>query len=779
MTGVRKSWTPLQDQQVLKQHCALLAHLDESELEQLIRDARPVEIAAGDPVFVSGQATDKAFIVLSGRLAVLFTRDWGEPRIIDEVGRGGMVGEIELLNGDKCMADVRTLEDCRLLCMSKTTFECLMAEHPSVWREVSELARKRTCRLLMTRQISELFGTARTKISDPLLRLDAEEEWLNFEQKVLHKLEDRIDWIRLGRGEYLFLQGDRPDGAYVLVSGLLGVNVTDGAIGQHEIARIRQGEIVGELALIMDAKRSASVVALRDSELFRLSPDVFAAVSERYPRRLVNVYGTITERFYKNVSGVARRIRSSNIAFMTASADVPLSEFTRELLGRLARHTEIEHLTSRSVDQALGRVGAANSSENELENDRLVQWLNGRDSESGLVVFQGDTEWSNWNHRCLRQSDSLYVVADARGDPDLTSAISQATEIAQKWSLVLLHPQHTDRPRSSARWLNDERFSAIYHVRQNNKQDMARLARIIGGRAVGLVLGGGGARGFAHLGVLKALEEQGVPVDMIGGTSIGAPISGWIAQGKNAKEILDLTINAFKSLIDITLPITSMISGKRISSVIFRETAEWDIEDYWLPFFCVSTNLTTFKPRIHRRGNSAHAIRASVSIPGVLPPVPDAGELLVDGGVLNNLPIDVMRRMNPDGIVIAIDVVAEQGLKAREDYGHSLSGWRSLLGKFGPWWNAPKAPPIASILMQSVMVGSSHARERMLQLGLADYYQNINVQGIGLLQFENAQEAAAIGYEQSIEPLKKWVASMKDRGQRKMVSDGSVSSSQA
>jgi predicted acylesterase/phospholipase RssA/CRP-like cAMP-binding protein len=751
---------PLQDLQILKQHCALLASLDDRQLEQLIRDARPVTVAAGDRVLESGQVTEEAFIVLNGCLAVLLKRDWGEPRIIDEVGAGSLAGEIELLNGDTCMADVRALEDSRLLCLSKSVFERLMREHAGVWRNVSELARTRTCRLLMTRQIGDLFGTARTKISDPLLRLDAEEDWLNFEQEFLHKLEDRVDWVRLRRGEYLFHKGDEPDGACVLVSGLLGVNVTDGTSGQHEIARIRQGEIVGELALITDSRRSASVVALRDSELFRISPELFAAVSERYPRRLVNVYAAITERFYKNVAGAAPRGRSSNVAFLAASSDVPLNQFTSDLLGLLGEHAEIEHLTSNSVDEALGRVGAANSGENELENDRLVQWLNGRDSRQGFVVFQGDNDWSNWNQRCLRQCDELYVVADAGGDPDLVASISRDTELGQKWNVVVLHPQDTGRPRNSARWLKDNRFSAIYHVRKNNEQDMARLARIIGGRAVSLVLGGGGARGFAHLGVLRALEEQGVPVDMVGGASIGAPISGWIAQGKNANEVLDLAISAFKSLIDITLPLTSMISGKRISRVIFRETAEWDIEDYWLPFFCVSTSLTTFKSKVHLRGNSAHAIRASVSIPGVLPPVPDGGELLVDGGVLNNLPIDVMRKMNPAGVIIAVDVVAEQGLQAREDYGHSLSGWRSFLGKSGLWWKAPQAPPIASILMQSVMVGSSQTRERMLQMGLADYYQNINVQGIGLLQFEAVEKAAAIGYQQSIDPLKKWVASM-------------------
>lgn len=754
---------PLQDQQILRQHCTLLGSLDDRELDQLIRHASFSNLAAGDALLETGQISEQAFVLLEGHLAVLVTRDWGEPRIIDEIDVGGVVGEIELLGGGRCMADVRAMADSRLLCLSKHTCEELLSTHPGVWQDVSELARKRTCRLLMTHQISDLFGTAGMKISDPLLRLDAEEDWLNFEKEILKQLEDRIDWVRLKRGDFLFHEGDEPDGAYVLVSGLLGINVISAVLGQHEIARIRQGEIVGEMALIMDAKRSASVLALRDCELFRLAPEVFAAVMERYPRQLVNVYGKITERFYRNVSDSAQRSRSSNIAFLAASEDVPFNEFVQQLLHCLAVHTQYEHLTSQSVDQALARPGVANSGETELQNDRLVQWLNGHDSGADLVIYQGDQAGSNWNQRCIRQSDTVFIVADAVDTPDLDAITSRLAGPSQNWNLVLLHPRHTDRPRNSSRWLKDPRFTAIYHVRQKNERDMARLARIIGGCAVSLVLGGGGARGFAHIGVLHALEELGVQIDMVGGTSIGAPISGWIAQGKNAVEIQQSAIKAFKSLIDITLPVTSLISGKRISKVIFRETAEWDIEDFWLPFFCVSTSLTTFSSRVHRHGNSAHAIRASISIPGVLPPVPDDGELLVDGGVLNNLPVDVMRKMNPNGIIIAIDVVAEHGLEARENYGYSLSGWHKMLTKLMPWLKTLKAPPIASVLMQSTMVGSSLARSHVLQLGLADHYQNIDVRSVGLLQFEAVEKAAKVGYEQSIEPLREWVASQKYR----------------
>jgi predicted acylesterase/phospholipase RssA len=246
---------------------------------------------------------------------------------------------------------------------------------------------------------------------------------------------------------------------------------------------------------------------------------------------------------------------------------------------------------------------------------------------------------------------------------------------------------------------------------------------------------------------------------MIGGTSIGAPLAGWVAQSMNPDECLVAAKKAFSSLMDPTLPATAMLSGRRISRVINEETAAWDIEDYWLPFFCVSTSLTTGKAKIHRLGNSARAIRSSVSIPGVLPPVPEKDELLVDGSVLNNLPIDIMRAMNPHGTIIAIDVIGDRGMKARGDYGLSVSGWHEALSRFNPRRRSIRSPNIGGVILQSMMVGSYLFRDGLLEQGLADFYLKIDVTGVGLLQFEAVQAAADIGYEASIDPLREWQAS--------------------
>jgi len=271
------------------------------------------------------------------------------------------------------------------------------------------------------------------------------------------------------------------------------------------------------------------------------------------------------------------------------------------------------------------------------------------------------------------------------------------------------------------------------------------------------VLGGGGARGFAHLGVLRACEELGIKIDMVGGTSIGSPIAAWIAQGKPADDCLKSALKTFSSLIDLTVPFTSMISGRRISRTIKEQASDWDTEDFWLPYFCVSTNLTTAKQVVHRNGNSGAAIRSSVSIPGVLPPVPDNGDLLVDGGVLNNLPIDIMREMNPSGTVIAFDVAPPRGPSAKEDYGMSMSGWQQLFRMLVPGLKPIRAPRIGVVIMQSMVIGSSLARERALNQKIADYYQNIHVKNVGMLYFKSIKQAEKVGYESVIEPLRQWL----------------------
>jgi predicted acylesterase/phospholipase RssA/CRP-like cAMP-binding protein len=741
----------------LHTHCSFLRGLDTDVVELLLNQSDIIEVDPGQAIFSAGDIADKVFIVLSGRLAALVPRDWGEDRVLEEFGVGDLVGEVEVLNGDERLSDVRAMETSRCLAVPLEAFERLLSVHEQVWKDVSSLARTRICRFLLSSQINRMFGTGAMEISNPMLRLNAEQEWLDFEQEILHTLEQNADWLSLNRDDYLFRQGDEASDAFVVVSGMLQVRIRDPLAEERIVAEVGQGEIVGELALLTKQQRTASVVAKRDCELFRVPGDLFARTAEKFPRILLNVYRSSLDRIVRNTSRLAWRPKISNVAIVPASPDLELGGFVTELVTAMAQYTSVGCITSELVDASLGRSGLALSSHEDPGHFRVAQWLNGQERRWDHVVYQADSIWSGWTDRCVRQADHVLVVADANNRSAVASVRHRAPSFSQQWSLVLQHPPDTVRPRDTARLLDGSGIESVYHVRVGNEQDLARLARILSGRAVSLLLSGGGARGFAHLGVLRALEELGVVVDMVGGASIGAPIAGWIAQGLNAAQCLDSATHAFKSLMDPTLPLTSLLVGERITRMIYEQTGGWDIEDYWLPYFCVSTNLTTGQTRVHRRGDSAWAIRASVSIPGVLPPVPDGDELLVDGGVLNNLPVDIMRELNPVGILIASDVTPPQALPARSDFGLSVSGWRLALHNLFRRRNRKQIPGVAATLVRSMMVGSELTRRRVLNEGLTDFYQNTDVTDVGMLQFDAARQAADAGYRESIEPLTEWL----------------------
>lgn len=743
---------------ILRDNCTALAGLDEKEVQEVVGGSVVREIAATDLLFRTGDRADSVFLVLGGTLVTMVTRDWGEERVLEEAGVGDLVGTVEIVSGDRRLADVRAMVDSHVLEIPRLVFEKLLGSREEVWRRVSERARTSICRILTSKQLSRLLGTSGLKISDPLLRLQAEQDWLDFERDILEDLEKNIDWLTLQRGEYLFRQGDKAEDALVLVSGVLQVSIREPFGAEKVVAEVGPGEIVGEVALFTDQDRTASLVAMRDSALFRIPRRVFTRITERYPQILLSLYRSSFQRLVRHSSEAPFRPRSPNTALLKAHADVEMEAFLRELLAAMASHGSLGHLTSASVDESLGQPGITSSGRGEASEVRLVQWLNGQEKQFDRLVYEADAEWTGWTDRCVRQADHVLVVADATDQRPLRSFADRAVAAGQRWSLVLLHPPGTDRPRETARRLDEAGLDSVYHVRRDNGRDLARLARILSGRAVGLVLGGGGARALAHLGLLRALEELGIDVDMVGGTSMGAALAGWIAQGRSAAETRKVAAATFASLLDPTLPVTSLLAGRKVTRAIGGEASGWDLEDFWLPFFCVSTNLTTATAVLHRRGDAVRALRSSTSIPGIFPPVPEGDDLLVDGCVLNNLPIDVMRELNPSGLVIASDVVAPRGLGAKMDYGMSVSGWRQAFQKFTPWRKRLKTPAVGVVILQSTMVGSEQARRRVLDRRLADYYQNIYVPGLGMLQFDAIEKATSVGYEVAVGPLREWAA---------------------
>ncbi len=241
-------------------------------------------------------------------------------------------------------------------------------------------------------------------------------------------------------------------------------------------------------------------------------------------------------------------------------------------------------------------------------------------------------------------------------------------------------------------------------------------------RGVGLVLSGGGARGFAHLGIIRALREAKVPIDFLGGASIGAIIAAGVAMGWSDEEMQLRYRRSFvqtNPVNDYTFPFLALTRGKKVSRLLEREYGSVLIEDLRYPYFCVSANLTTGRLFEHRSGSVAQALRASVAIPGVMPPVFHDDGVLVDGAAINNLPVDVMQGHAP-GFVIGCDVGADRNFGERR-------------------------VNIFEVLMHAGMINST-ASERA-QRELADVLMKPPLANIDLLNWQAFDRAIQAGYD--------------------------------
>jgi len=337
--------------------------------------------------------------------------------------------------------------------------------------------------------------------------------------------------------------------------------------------------------------------------------------------------------------------------------------------------------------------------------------------------------------------------------------------------LVLLHPPAGELPSNTAAWLSTRaHVTRHHHVRLAHEADVARLARWMAGRAVGLVLSGGGSRGLAHLGVLCALEDAGVAVDVVGGTSQGAFMAGLYAQGLG-REALQVAVQYYARrmgsmrhlLADLTLPLLSLFSGAAFDDALRATFAAGapNIEDLWLPFFCVSTNLTRGEPSVHTRGCLWRLVRASMTIVGLLPPLYEGGDLLVDGGYMNNLPVDVMRSLGVDTVIV-VDVEGKDdtGWRNLQPYDGGVSGWRLLWDRWCPvpsWRYGTRMPRYSQIINQLTWMTHAHNLRRVSEDYRIDLYlRPPNIASYKLMDFHLMERIVKDAYRYASLAVSKW-----------------------
>jgi predicted acylesterase/phospholipase RssA len=376
------------------------------------------------------------------------------------------------------------------------------------------------------------------------------------------------------------------------------------------------------------------------------------------------------------------------------------------------------------------------------------------------VIYEADDGWTPWTARCLRMADRVLLVGRGASAPAPTELDEPLARLGDSTTteLVLLQPDNIARPSGTAAWLNRYAVAGHHHVRLGRQADFDAFVRRVTGRGLGLVLGGGGARGFAHIGVFRALAEYGVEVDLVGGTSMGAVLGATFAMGLDYRSTLELArqVASPLKLFDPTMPMVSFFASGKVTRVLERMYGDAQIEDLWLPCFCVSSNLTHAVTMVHRRGLLWQAVRASMAIPGIFSPILAQGDLLVDGCVLNNLPIDVMQRLNHDGPIIAVNVFPDVDLLRDYRFGPSISGWQTLAAKLNPLRRRGdgSAPLIFESLLRVLALNDVH--QAKTKRGFADVYIRPPVEKYNILDFGAYRQIADLGYHSAGEALAAW-----------------------
>lgn len=572
----------------------------------------------------------------------------------------------------------------------------------------------------------------------------------------LRGLESELSYVSLKSGETLFAAGDPGDALYVVVFGRLRALLGKGPRGDQILGEIGRGEAVGEMALLTGEPRSATVCAIRDTQLMKLSKAGFERLVERQPQLMLEMARLIIAR-YQRVIHPSAKSQPVALAVVPCDAGVPVADFTAGLVRALSPGRRVLALDPERLQRERGAARDRRSLD--LDSADLASWLHEQELQHDYLIYAADRLPSPWSRLCVRQADMVLLVGTtgAAGtlEPGLLETIVSGDGATRaRRELVLLYDSGQRMPYGTADWLARLPVSGHHHVDPRLPRDYERLARMLTGRAIGLVLGGGGARGLAHIGVIRALEEARIPIDLVGGTSSGSIIAGQYASGWESARILAESRSVLVedgSLNDFTLPIVALLRGRRYIRMLEKLFADRRIEDLPLAFFCVSTNLTRSTCMVHRAGLLRRGVAASCAVPGLGPPIADGRDILVDGGIVNNLPVDIMRGLGR-GPVFASSVSPRADLCLDREYAELPSPWRVLVSWLNPFGTPLLVPSITSILMRTVSLQQVTSGEP------PDLVVEPPGGGYKLLDWRSLDKIMETGYRAAVPAIERWQA---------------------
>ncbi|XP_053060262.1 patatin-like phospholipase domain-containing protein 7 isoform X3 [Acinonyx jubatus] len=657
-----------------------------------------LHVPGGTVVSRQGDQDVNILFVVSGLLHVYQRKiDSEEDTCLFVVRPGEMVGQLAVLTGEPLIFTIKANRDCSFLSISKAHFYEIMRKQPTV-----------------------VLGVAHTVVK----RVSS----------FVRQIDFALDWMEVEAGRAVYRQGDRSDCTYIVLSGRLRSVIRKDDGKKRLAGEYGRGDLIGVVETLTHQARATTVHAVRDSELAKLPAGALTSIKRRYPQVVTRLIHLLGEKILGSLqqgtaSGHQFGLHTagskwdsgnpasnlSTVAVMPVSEDVPLTAFALELKHALGAIGPVLLLTSDNIKQRLGSAAL-----DSIHEYRLSSWLGQQEDIHRIVLYQADSTLTPWTQRCIRQADCILIVGLGEQEP----AVGEV-----------------------------EMYERVFQRPPDRHSDFSRLARVLTGNAIALVLGGGGARGCAQVGIIRALTECGIPVDMVGGTSIGAFMGALYSEERNysqirirAKQWAEDMTSMVKTVLDLTYPITSMFSGAGFNSSICSVFKDRQIEDLWIPYFTITTDITASAMRVHTDGSLWRYVRASMSLSGYLPPLcdPKDGHLLMDGGYINNLPADVARSMGAK-VVIAIDV-GSQDETDLTNYGDALSGWWLLWKRWNPLATKVKVLNMAEIQTRLAYVCCVRQLEMVKNSEYCEYLRP-PIDSYGTLDFGKFNEICEVGYQ--------------------------------
>ena len=635
---------------------------------------------------------------------------------------------------------------------------------------------------------------------------------------LLH-IDFALEWVQVNAGQVIYHQGDESDAIYLVLNGRLR-SVLEGPVGKMTvIGEYGQGESVGELEVMTESTRPATLHAIRATELAKFPRSLFNSLAQEHPGITIQVSKLIAQRMRDlvehpvsekgieqsnagSVKTATSTINLRTVCILPVTAGVPVVEFGHRLLNALHQIGVSNGVTSLNQSAILNHLGR--HAFTKMGKLKLSQYLADLEEKYGMVLYIADTNVNApWTQTCITQADCILLVGLAEASPNIGEyeRFLLGMKTTARKELVLLHAERYCPPGMTRRWLKNRvwingghhhiqmafrlttepshpqakhlgtvlkqrvqviqaeiqkytsrriRQTPLYSAHTPFKGDFHRLARRLCGRSVGIVLGGGGARGIAHVGVIKALEEAGIPIDIIGGTSIGSFIGALYARDADvvpmygrAKKFAGRMGSMWRFALDLTYPTVSYTTGHEFNRGIFKTFGDSQIEDFWLEFYCNTTNISRSRPEFHSSGYIWRYVRASMTLAGLIPPICDEGSMLLDGGYIDNLTVSHMKGLGAD-VIFAVDVGSIDD-NTPQIYGDSLSGFWTVVNRWNPFSSCPNPPTLSEIQARLAYVSSIDNLERAKTMS-GCLYMRPPIDAYGTLEFGKFDELYQLGY---------------------------------